>query len=159
MTAQGESSMTETHEQGMSAPIGSVLKKVVPWIVLALVMLRVFSWYGTYQTDQEAWLSKSNQPKPSEVASASAAAKKKAATSAADSGDKASTPASKVVIVSDVTLRKDPASTAEPVRDLSTGEQLTYIGQLGPWYKVKDEDGRTGWVSASERYTKVVTGK
>ncbi|HEY3318721.1 MAG TPA: SH3 domain-containing protein [Coriobacteriia bacterium] len=132
----------------------TVVKRGAAWAVLALVLILVWSWYGSYRASQAAWDAEQNRPKPSEAASAAAATERPVQTSA--KAPTVGSQISKVMIVSDVTMRKDPSASAGAVRDLRKGEQLILVGQVGPWYKVTDASGAIGWVSASDRYTKIV---
>lgn len=153
--SEGEYQMLDQAQSTHRRADMRMAKRVAAWVGLGLVALLVWSWYGQYREGQVAWDAAQNKPKPSEVASAAAAAAAKGAakppTKAASGGQ-----ASKVVIVSDVTFRKDDNTSSEPIRGLKTGEQLTLVGQVGGWLKVSDSSGVTGWVSASPKFTKIV---
>lgn len=147
------------HDAGLGQPF-TAARRVVPWLLLGLVLIQVVGVYSTYQVNQQQWKAEQRKPKPSEVAAAAAAA---ARTPAADKKEEprkeAAAPiaaTSKVLILSDVTLRQDPSRGAPALRDLATGERLELVGKVDGWYKVKDGSDRLGWVSSSEKYTKVV---
>jgi hypothetical protein len=150
--------LQEAQDGVIGRPLLTAAKRVVPWVILGVLLIRVFGMYTQYHTSQAAWDAEQNKPTPSQVASAAAAAasKKPAPPKKAENTDVAAN-TSKVLVVSDVTLRKDPSTSADAIRDLKTGEQLGLIGQVGPWYKVTDKtSGTVGWVSASDKYTRLV---
>ncbi len=156
--AEGEEPMVEQpHLTNSLKGRFATLKHFAAWVALGLLMLLVLSWYGTYRVSQAAWQADQSKPKRSEIASAASGPAAKPAQKPAAT-PKTAPPAStsKVLIVSDVTFRRDPSSSSDAIRDLKKGEQLTLVGQLGPWYKVTDGSDVTGWVSASESFTKVI---
>lgn len=146
------------HDAGLGQPF-TAARRVVPWLLLALVVIQVFGMYSTYQVNQEEWKAEQSKPKPSQAAAAAAAAAKKPAAGKPAAPKKeapAAVPAAKVLILADVTMRQDPTRSAPALRDLPTGERLELVGKVDGWYKIKDGSGRLGWVSSSEKYTKVV---
>ena len=145
---------TLTDDRGIGSPLVLGLRRFAPWAVLAVIALVVLSIYTGYEHNQAVWEAEQNKPLPSQIASASAAAKKPAASAAKPAAG--TSKAAKVVVVSSVTLRKDPSSSAQGIRDLKSGDEFTLVGQAGSWYKVSDAKGVIGWVSASEKYTKLV---
>lgn len=135
-----------------------LLRRVAPWVALALVSLMVLAIYTTYRRNLAVWETQQRKPLASQTASATPAPKKPKATPAKQQTGGVSK-ISKVVIVSSVTFRKDPSSSSQALRDLQKGERLTLVGQVGSWYKVTDAQGNVGWVSASDKYTKVEQGQ
>lgn len=56
-------------------------------------------------------------------------------------------------IVSSVSFRTGPSTNDQRIRYLQSGEFLTILEQVNSyWYKVKDRNGRIGYVSTSERF-------
>jgi hypothetical protein len=153
--------MVERSREGvLGGPLLAAAKRVVPWILFGAMLMLVFSMYSTYKSDQAAWDAQQNKPTPSQLAAAAAAAGKKKTSApvkpASTANSSGINTTSKVLIVSDVTLRKDPSTSADPIRDLKTGEKLILVGQAGAWYKVTDTSGVLGYVSASGNFTKIV---
>lgn len=65
----------------------------------------------------------------------------------------------KVKVIWGVNLRTSPASSAKIVRMVAKGETVTVLQQSGSdWYKIKDSGNRTGYISASSKYTQAVNG-
>ncbi|XID92813.1 SH3 domain-containing protein [Paenibacillaceae bacterium WGS1546] len=59
-------------------------------------------------------------------------------------------------IVSGVSFRTGPSTSASRIRYLSKGEQVTVTGQHNAyWYAVRDSRGQTGYVSTSSKYINV----
>ena len=61
-------------------------------------------------------------------------------------------------IVSTVNLRQKASTSSSVIRKLSKGETVTIISQpSSSWYKVKDSQGNTGYISSSSKYVTVNT--
>ncbi|MHA6483007.1 C40 family peptidase [Paenibacillus sp. strain BS8-2] len=54
-----------------------------------------------------------------------------------------------------VNMRTAPSSSASVIRMLKKGEQISVLEQTGSWYKVSDSSGKTGYISASTKYTEM----
>lgn len=63
-----------------------------------------------------------------------------------------------IQVVSSVNFREQPTTNGNnQIRFLKTGEKLEIIGQPNSyWYHVKDQNGRTGYVSSSSKYVTAV---
>ena len=58
-------------------------------------------------------------------------------------------------IVSGVSFREAPRATGSFIRYLKTGERVTIMDQPNAyWYKVRSENGDTGYVSTQAKYIK-----
>lgn len=148
--------LEQTRDNVAGAPLLAAARRIIPWFVLGVMVFWVFSMYTQYTVRQAAWDAEVNKPKPSQLVSATPAAAPAKKPAAAPSKPAGINTTSKVVIVSDVNFRKDPSDSSVVIRSLSTGEQLLLVGQVGSWYKVADSSGAVGWVSASQKFTKVV---
>lgn len=74
----------------------------------------------------------------------------------ASSGDQAEgRPQLVTVIIEGLNFRTAPSSASQRIGRLSAGTELTYLGTENGWYRVRDSEGREGYVSANEEYTKV----
>lgn len=72
----------------------------------------------------------------------------------AESND-ASPSATVIVLVDGLNFRKEPSGGADLIKGLAEGAELELIATENGWHKVKDADGTTGYVSASDQYTKL----
>lgn len=64
----------------------------------------------------------------------------------------------KLQAISGVSLRELPSTSSTLKRYLKTGEVVTVIGQSNPyWYRIKDAQGVTGYVSSNEKYVKMLS--
>lgn len=65
---------------------------------------------------------------------------------------------SKAKIVSTVNFRELPTTSGDQIRYLRTGETVSILEKVNSyWYKVKDVNGRIGYVSTSDKYIEVIT--
>lgn len=63
--------------------------------------------------------------------------------------------ASDAVIVSSVNFRSQPSTSSKSYGFLKAGEKVDIISKVNSyWYKVQDDQGRTGYVSTSSKYIK-----
>ncbi|TLS54198.1 NlpC/P60 family protein [Paenibacillus antri] len=59
--------------------------------------------------------------------------------------------------VSSVSLRESPSTSSDRIRYVDEGERLVILSEPNDyWYKVRDEDGRVGYVSSSDEYVDIV---
>lgn len=59
-------------------------------------------------------------------------------------------------IVRGVNFRTGPSTSEDRIRSLREGETVTILDEVNRyWYKVKDNDGRTGYVSSNDKYIEV----
>jgi len=70
-------------------------------------------------------------------------------------GDQAGRPQLVTVLIEGLNFRTAPSSASQRIGRLSAGAELTYLGTENGWYRVRDSEGREGYVSANEEYTKV----
>src|SRR5690554_4440587 len=61
-------------------------------------------------------------------------------------------------IVSSVNFRTQPSTSSNKIRYLKKGETVSILEKVNSyWYKVKDQNGRIGYVSTSSKYIKAST--
>ncbi|MFD1956487.1 SH3 domain-containing protein [Paenibacillus thailandensis] len=62
-------------------------------------------------------------------------------------------------VVYGVNFRTEPSSSSKVIRMLSKGETVTIIEKVNAsWYKATDQNGTTGYLSASSKYTTITSG-
>lgn len=58
-----------------------------------------------------------------------------------------------------VNMRTAPSTSSSVIRMIKKGEKVTIVEKSGShWYKIKDANGKTGYISSSSKYTKLVSG-
>jgi cell wall-associated NlpC family hydrolase len=68
----------------------------------------------------------------------------------------ATTTATKATIVSGVNFRVEPATSSQVIRLLAQGETVEILSKYNDyWYKIKDKNGKIGYVSSSSQYIKL----
>lgn len=60
-----------------------------------------------------------------------------------------------IVLIEGLNFRKEPAQDSVAIAGLKKGQRLTLVESTKNWYKVRDEDGRVGWVSSNPGYVKL----
>ncbi|MBG9792329.1 hydrolase Nlp/P60 [Paenibacillus dendritiformis] len=59
-------------------------------------------------------------------------------------------------IIASVNLRKEPSTSSSVIRLMKKGEKVTILDKHNSyWYKVRDEQGNTGYMSTSSKYIQV----
>lgn len=133
------------------------LKAVGGMLVLTALLFTVLSFYGNYREAQEARLA------PAETtATPDATAPAEADTQPEDSAEPAEgseEPAESggqvvIVVIDGLNFRPKPSPDGAPIRGLSKGDRLTYLGTESGWYHVRDVEGTEGYVSANPQYTR-----
>ncbi|SMF25366.1 Cell wall-associated hydrolase, NlpC family [Paenibacillus barengoltzii] len=70
--------------------------------------------------------------------------------------DSASAAKDDAVIVKSVNFRDKPSLSSERIRYLQAGEHVNILERVNPyWYKIKDGQGQTGYVTTQSRYISV----
>jgi cell wall-associated NlpC family hydrolase len=76
-----------------------------------------------------------------------------------NSGSAAGSISANAEIVSSVSFRTAPSTSASRIRYLQAGERVQVIGQPNAyWYQVKDAGGTVGYVSTSSQYIRTIAG-
>jgi hypothetical protein len=130
--------------------VGRIARGVFGVIVLIIIVVLVNGWWGEYRrgdapvTPAEA--TSTPQPTPEQPA---AEGEEPAAETPAASG------ATVIVLIEGLNFRKEPSREGELIRGLTRGTRLVHIETVDAWYRVKDESGVEGYVSASPQYTEL----
>jgi uncharacterized protein YgiM (DUF1202 family) len=143
------SELTGGHMSGIPV-FGNAAKRVVPWVLLAFMLLVVYSFYGQFQAASTK-LAAENAAKASLIATptANAAKAKAAAPPVPEKGPW-------VVALTTVNIRVEPSASSDEIGSLKEGDKVVLLSQVGSWYKIKNHKGRVGWVTSDKDYTKVV---
>ena len=116
---------------------GKLVKAALGIIMVLIVASVVYNWWGDYR-------------------SASLAAVVSTAQTVKPTGSQIATSAAGttygVIRIDGVNFRVSPASNAKLIRGLKRGDRVVVLDKQGQWYKVKDNKGKTGWVTASSDY-------
>jgi len=118
-----------------------LVKGAIGLIIVIVLAMMVFNWWGDYKT------AASKLPSKATTGTVDA--------SGTASGSSASTTTVGVVLIEGLNFRKQPDSAADTLRGFKKGEKVTIIRKKGEWYMVKDSKGVTGWVAAKPQYVKV----
>jgi len=119
-----------------------LVKAALGVIVILVLLITVFNWYGDFKT-------------------ASLRAASVAPTSTVDAGD-ASTIVTgtagttyAVMKLDGVNFRVKPTSSAKLIRTFKKGEKVTVFAKEGQWYKVKDKKDKSGWITTNADYVEL----
>lgn len=137
----------EEDEGALERPEGTVriVKRVLPWAALAVVLAVSASIWGGFEDAQRA---ASAAAAASAEASASAMATVTASVTTTETGLVAK-------VVSDVSLRSQPDTTAEILATERQGGTLTILARQPTWLRVKDGAGHIGWIPNDVKYVTV----
>jgi len=115
--------------------------------VLLVLLLVVMGWWADFR---------GSLTRPDDTRPGSPASEITTPAGEAGSGDQAgSRPQLVTVLIEGLNFRTAPSSASQRIGRLSAGAELTYLGAENGWYRVRDSEGREGYVSANEEYTKV----
>lgn len=121
------------------------VRLVVPWIVLGLVVLVVYSMLSEYQRNRDT--------EPADETTGTVETTEAVSPDGFDIPDGASY----VIVLTDgLSLRAEAAPDGEVLKNLTVNQQLIVVDRAVGWYKVQDVSGAEGWVAAGDRYTKLV---
>jgi hypothetical protein len=128
------------------SPVVKVARWTVPWVLVGVVAWYLWGFYSEFKTN----------------ARTTAAVFKTAEEVAAEttsSVDASGTPLADVVgvvLVDGVRLRTTPTANGQMTASVGKETTLTLIEKKGDWYRAKDPLGRIGWVTASDKFIKIV---
>ena len=137
------------------------IRVVVPWVVLAVIAILVFSYLGRYlaSTDDNGGEAPTAEttatPEPDTTPDTGTVDDP---TSDATSDDVADTPGSigtVVVLAEGLNLRAEPMTSATVIKQLKEGARLILLEEGTGWYRVRDDVGAEGWVAAGGQYTRL----
>jgi uncharacterized protein YgiM (DUF1202 family) len=129
-------------------------KRVVPWIVLFLLVLRVSAimadYYGAASQAARLDASKPTLAVKTGAVIGARTPGKAGAKPAAASGAK-----TVKILAGGVNFREEPNQVSNVVKALPAGATLTLLGSSSGWLKVRDNTGAVGWITASKRFVTV----
>ena len=128
-----ETAATKAMDLNEGVDVFRLLRRVIPWIALAIVAFQVGTFWFEFRAAQVG-------ATPSDTA---------AVVTPAVGDHKV------VALVDGVKFRAKPATNAAIIEALNKGDTLEYRGKSGVWYKARDGKGQEGWVTANTAYTKI----
>lgn len=129
---------------------GRLARAVLGVFVLLVLFVLVNSWWRDYRgigENGESAAETTVTPEPS--------AEDTPATEGQPDDTEESTRATVVVLIDGLNFRKEPSREGELIRGLGQDDRLTHLGTEDGWYRVRDESGAEGYVSASPQYTEL----
>lgn len=130
------------------------LRGAVGLVILAIIMFIVLGWWQDYLDATRGDFDARHEGSTSS-SEPTASADSESTRSAPGTPTVVDTEKTVIVLVEGLNLRSAPSRSANSIKRLQKGEKLAYIGSDGGWHQVRDADGTVGYVSASERYSKV----
>ena len=150
MDQQIEQVHPEVVEVGEQVDFFAIARKVLPWVVLAFVLFRVGSLVAEFQGAQRAASRQSAEAAATTTLTAGQAAKN------------ASVPATKtaaaargpyVIVLSDgVNFHASASNSGKVLSSLKRGAELSQLGRVGNWLKLKDAGGTIGYVYDNPKF-------
>jgi uncharacterized protein YgiM (DUF1202 family) len=122
-----------------------LVKRALPWIALAVVLVVSLSIWSGFQSAQRA-----------ASAAAAASAEASAAASMVASASVTTTETGLIAkVTSDVPLRSQPGTVTEILATARQGSTLTVLARQNTWLQVKDGAGHIGWIPNDTQYVTV----
>lgn len=144
--------------------ISSAAKAAAGVLVLVYLLVRVIGFMGDYREAVSQEPASGIETTETVEATGTAGQGAEEGSASADEslrtseGEDASESSQYVVVkIEGLNFRSDASSNSDVIRTLPKGTKLTLLGQRNGWYQVRDEEGVTGWVSASTQYVEVVS--
>ncbi len=143
----------------MNTAMVRLLKAAAAVAVLFVILILVLNWWGDYRD--------SSAPVTQEETAGSTDATETPAGETTGGGEDAAVdesveqPAEEpsqgtvVVLVNGLNFRSAASGSSELIDGFADGVELDYLGTESGWYKVRDSQGRVGYVSAGEQYTRL----
>lgn len=133
----------------------SPVRGIAALVVLLIVVITVFSWWGDFRaaTRAEEVQTRTQQDSSEDTGTPSGDGDATEPTSTGDAPAPA-TPKTITVLVDGLNLRVQPSDDSDRIRSLDAGTKLTYVATEGSWYKVKDPDGKVGYISSNTQYSR-----
>ncbi len=149
-------------EVGDDADVLRIVRRILPWVLLVLVLLRVIAIVADYRSQTAPKTSSTASSSAAKPAGKPAAKAPKPATSSATPSGTASAPATSsatptatvVVLVDGVNFRTAPSNTSSVIEALPKDATLTWLGDQSGWYHVRDAQGREGYITMSTSYVR-----
>lgn len=132
--------------------IGRIARGVFGVVVLILLVVLVNGWWGEYRRGDAPVA-----PEAESTATPEAEAEEPASEAEGEPAEEPSEPSAQtvVVLIEGLNFRKEPSREGELIRGLGRGTRLEYVEKIDGWYRVRDESGVEGYVSASPQYTEL----
>lgn len=132
----------------------SPVRGIAALVVLLIVVITVFSWWGDFRAATRAEeVQTKTQDSSEDTGTPSGDGDATEPTSTGDAPAPA-TPKTITVLVDGLNLRVQPSDDSDRIRSLEAGTKLTYVATEGSWYKVKDPDGKVGYISSNTQYSR-----
>jgi uncharacterized protein YgiM (DUF1202 family) len=131
---------------------GTIIRMVVPWLVLAVLMLVIMNFFAQYQTAQKT-AQRAATADAARVDPGPAAPSGPTTSAAADKTPAAPKATTVLVIMDGVNFRQSASNGSTIIEALKQGATLTWLATEGNWYKARDIKGRTGFISANPTLT------
>jgi hypothetical protein len=144
MDQQIEQVHPEVVEIGERADFFAVARKVLPWVALAFVLFRVGALAVEFQNAQRV-----ANLQATSAAAPTAAASSQGSNSLPSAATAKAVPAARgpyVVVLSDgVNFHASAANSGKVIGSLKRGAELSQLGRVGNWLKLKDAAGTVGY--------------
>lgn len=135
----------------------SPVRGIAALMILLVITITVFSWWGEFKAATRAdEVRNGAQQGSSEDTAAPTGDSDTDSAEPTSTGDAAApaTPKTITVLVDGLNLRIGPSDDSDRIRSLDAGTKLTYMGTEGSWFKVKDPDGKVGYISSNSQYSR-----
>lgn len=137
-----------------------MLRWTVPWIALGALTMAVLSLTGNFReaaAEREAELLVTGTVNATSSVGATATADKPKTEEAAKPADQPAQPPAAapsapsqtviaVAMVEGILLRREASSSGEVIDRLKNGTEMVVLEQTDAWLKIKDPQGRIGWI-------------
>ena len=131
----------------------AILRRVLPWVLLAMVLWAALGFYADYRGAVRASRAGTSTEETSSVDTTET---QEATAQPNGSGGEAVPAAGTVTVLADgLNLRTRPSTSASVIKRLSVNVKLELLGTREGWYQVRDADGYEGWVAAGGQYTRL----
>jgi uncharacterized protein YgiM (DUF1202 family) len=130
---------------------GTIIRMVAPWIVLAILLFVIVNFFSQYQAAQKS-AQRAASADAARVDPGPVPSKSESPTATAKGAAQAKTP-TVVVIMDGVNFRQSATNGSKVISALKQGATLTWLATEGNWYKARDAERRTGYISANPTLT------
>lgn len=123
-------------------------------IVLVIILVMVLNFLGDFRS---AGKSDSEGSKESTASAEGTKTSETPSKEGSEGGSSSAEPSigTVTVVVDGLNFRVTASRDADLIRGLDAGEKLTLLAEQDGWLKVKDKNGKVGYVSSSTQYTTI----
>lgn len=141
----------------MNKALERLLRGAAAVAVLLVILMLVLDWWGDYRTGSPAVTpaESSEESTATPEGEAPAEGEEPAVDESVEQPAEEPAQGKVVVLVNGLNFRAGPSGSAELLDGFADGIELDYLGTESGWYKVRDSEGRVGYVSAGEQYTRL----